>query len=136
MGFEVIPHRLRAIPAAAIRSLYAVEGWWPERTESAIDKVLAAGPAVGGWDGDQLVGFARAVSDGEFRAYVEDVVVAPSHRGSGGGAALMTALQAELAGIDVVSLFCQAELTDFYQRAGYRFTRQQVGHRPDDQHSR
>ncbi|SDT25933.1 GNAT family N-acetyltransferase [Microlunatus soli] len=133
MGFEVIPHRLRAIEPAAIRRLYEAEGWWPERSESAIGRVLANGPAVGGWDGDQLVGFARAVSDGEFRAYVEDVVVAPSHRGAGVGAALMDGLQAELAGIDVVSLFCHGELPAFYERFGYRFTRQRVGHRPDDQ---
>lgn len=128
MDYEVAPHGEREIPSAAVRSLYQQQGWWPERSEGDVAAVIAGGPAVGAWDGDQLVGFARAVSDGRFRAYVEDVVVDTVHRGSGCGTALMAALHHELAGVDVVSLFCHEELVGYYEQAGYRFTRQRTGH--------
>jgi ribosomal protein S18 acetylase RimI-like enzyme len=51
--------------------------------------VLGFGPAVGAWAGDRLVGFVRAVTDGAFRAYVEDVIVAPDARGAGIGRSLI-----------------------------------------------
>lgn len=40
----------------------------------------------------------------------------------------MDQLHRELAGVRVVSLFCAAEFTAFYEAAGYRFTEQRVGH--------
>lgn len=129
MTFDVVPHHTRPIPAAGVRALYQQADWWPERSEDAIAEVIANGPAVGAWDGDRLVGFARAVTDGRFRAYIEDVVVDASHRRSGCGTALLAALQSELAGIDVVSLFCHRDHADFYERAGFNFTRQRIGHR-------
>lgn len=40
----------------------------------------------------------------------------------------MAALHTELVGIDIVSLFCHEELVGYYEQAGYRFTRQRIGH--------
>lgn len=129
MALEVVAHRTRPIPASAVRDLYNQEGWWPERNDGKLAEVIANGPAVGAWDGDQLIGFARAVTDGHFRAYVEDVVVDAAHRRTGCGAALVAALGAELEGVDLVTLFCHRDHTSFYERGGFKFTRQQVGHR-------
>jgi ribosomal protein S18 acetylase RimI-like enzyme len=129
MDYQIATHREREIPPAAVRALYRQEGWWPERSEDDLAAVIGIGPAVGAWQDDRLVGFARAVSDGHFRAYVEDVVVDKSCRGSGCGAALIDALHVELAGIDVVSLFCHEDLAGFYRRVGYRFTSQRIAHR-------
>lgn len=139
MDYEILPRGEREIPSSVVRLLYQQEGWWQERSEDDLAAVIASGPAVGAWKGDQLVGFARAVSDGRFRAYVEDVVVDTAHRGSGCGAALMAALHAELSGIDVVSLFCHEDLVGFYEQAGYRFTHQRIAHRvarPSDKPAR
>src|ERR1700693_1162361 len=44
---------------------------------------------------DQLVGFARAVSDGVSDAYLADVYVAPSHRGQGVGGRMVEAMVEE-----------------------------------------
>lgn len=134
MDYEIVPHGRREIPPAAVWLLYQEEGWWQERSEDDLAAVIASGPAVGAWKGERLVGFARAVSDGRFRAYVEDVVVDAAHRGSGCGAALVEGLHAELSGIDIVSLFCHEDLVGFYERAGYRFTRQRVAHRVATSH--
>jgi len=127
---QVLPAAARPIPPEGVLALYAGAGWWPERTAAHVETILAAGPAVGAWDGDgELVGFARAVSDGVCRAYVEDVVVAGSLRGQGIGRRLMDALGVELAGIDVVSLFCGPDLVPFYEGTGFHFTGQRIAHR-------
>ncbi len=41
--------------------------------------------AIGVWKENELIGFARVVSDGVFRAYLEDVVVHESVRNKGIG---------------------------------------------------
>lgn len=127
---QVLPATARPIPSDGVLALYAEAGWWPERTVAHVRKILAAGPAVGAWNADgELVGFARAVTDGVCRAYVEDVVVTGSLRGQGIGRRLMDALGTELAGIDVVSLFCGPELVPFYEDTGFDFTGQRIAHR-------
>jgi GNAT superfamily N-acetyltransferase len=108
--------------------LFAEVGWWPDRTAGDVAAVLGSGPAVGAWDGDQLVGFARAISDGRVRAYIEDVVVAGSHRQAGLGRALIETLNAELAGLDVVSVFFHRDLEGFYGSLGYVPTKQVCAH--------
>lgn len=125
---QVLPARERAIPPGAVLRLYREQGWWPERTTDQVARVLAGAPAVGAWAGGEFVGFARAVTDGTFRAYLEDVIVAERHRRRGIGRALVDALRDELAGVARVSLFCPPALVSFYEAAGYQPTAQVVLH--------
>ncbi|WP_433206446.1 GNAT family N-acetyltransferase [Nocardia sp. CA-107356] len=110
-------------------ALYVEVNWWPKRTAADIAHLLTTGPAVGAWHHDELLGFARAITDGVCRAYVEDVIVAVDHRNKGIGRRLNEALIVALADIPVVSLFCGESLVDFYVGSGIRFTRQRVEHR-------
>ena len=50
-----------------------------------IEKMLKNSIAIGVWEENELVGFARVVSDGVFRAYIEDVVVHENVRNKGIG---------------------------------------------------
>jgi hypothetical protein len=59
-------HRERPIPPGSVRQLYDHVGWRRPGSEEDIAKVLEAGPAVGAWDGERLVGFVRALPDGRF----------------------------------------------------------------------
>lgn len=77
----VLSHTERAIPADRVLALYGAAQWWPERTSEQVDRMMDGSPAVGA----QLIGFARAVTDGVLRACIEDVIVTPSWRGSGIG---------------------------------------------------
>ena len=88
---------------------------------------------MGVWYEDEFVGFARAVVDTHLRAYIEDVVVHPKHRRSGVATAVLGRLIGELRESHLVSLFSSAELTAFYERLGFRATRQVVMHRDSDQ---
>ena len=125
----VLSHAERAIPADQVLALYRSAQWWPERTPDQVDHVLRAFPAVGAWHRGQLVGFARAVTDGVLRAYIEDVIVVPSHRGSRIGQAVLDRLISELGAIPVVSLFCSADLVRYYEASSFAATRQVVMHR-------
>jgi GNAT superfamily N-acetyltransferase len=125
----VLSHTERAIPADQVLTLYRAAQWWPERTPDEVDLVLRGSPAVGAWHRGQLIGFARAVTDGVLRAYVEDVIVAPSRRGSGIGQAVLNRLIQELGAIPVVTLFCSPDLVAYYEAGSFLATRQVVMHR-------
>jgi GNAT superfamily N-acetyltransferase len=121
--------RQRPIDALDIRRLYDGASWWPGWEPASIAEAVAATIAVGAWDGDRLIGFTRALSDGVHRAYVEDVVVDPAYRGQGIGEKLVAALMEELAGVHIVSLFCLPERADFYRRNGFEPEEQVMMHR-------
>ncbi len=120
-AFAIAFHQQHPIRAQAVRALYANAGWWPERQEQEITQVLDSGPAVGAWDGELLVGFARAVSDHHFRAYIEDVIIHSDYRSLGVGRLLLTKLMEALEHVDIVSLFCEPELIPFYEQNGFKF---------------
>jgi predicted GNAT family N-acyltransferase len=92
--------------------------------------VIADAPAVGAWDGDELVNFARAVTDHVLRTYVEDVIVSPQLRGTGISHALMSCLPEQLRPMPVVTLFCSPSLVSCYESIGFNVTGQVVLRRP------
>ncbi|NJK42050.1 MAG: GNAT family N-acetyltransferase [Acaryochloridaceae cyanobacterium SU_2_1] len=51
-------------------------------------------PIISVWDREQLIGFARATSDGIYRAMIWDVVIHPDYRGQGLGRQLVQTLLA------------------------------------------
>ncbi|MDP8911483.1 MAG: GNAT family N-acetyltransferase [Actinomycetota bacterium] len=125
---EVISHRRRPISAEDVLRLYRVEGWWPERSADDVRAVLDRAPSVGAWEGQALVGFARAVTDGRFRAYIEDVVVEKSHRRRGIASHMLLALAEELSSVDLITLFCANDLVPVYESIGFERTSQVVLH--------
>jgi ribosomal protein S18 acetylase RimI-like enzyme len=129
MDMEFALNTERPISAQAVRRLYDHVGWWPDRSLADIDHVLAEGCSVGAWHGSELVGFARAVSDGKFHAYIEDVVVHEHYRRRDVCTMMLSRLLNELTHIETISLFCEPELTGLYQRQGFKATKQVVMHR-------
>ncbi|HDR5713546.1 TPA: GNAT family N-acetyltransferase, partial [Bacillus anthracis] len=112
-----------------LKRLYDSVGWWPERKEIDIQKMLKNSIAIGVWKENELIGFARVVSDGVFRAYLEDVVVHESVRNKGIGEKMLTMLLEEISYIDIVSLFCGEKLITFYGQQQFQTTKQIVMHR-------
>lgn len=51
-------------------------------------------PIISVWDREELIGFARATSDGIYRAMIWDVVIHPDYRGQGLGRQLVQTLLA------------------------------------------
>lgn len=125
MNIEYLTYNQKPISAKALMELYKDACWWEERKEKDIEQILKLSISVGAWEGQRLIGFARAVSDGKFRAYVEDVIVYKGHQKNGVGKEIVSKLMNELSDIDVVSLFCEKELMDFYKDNGFKPSKSQ-----------
>ena len=77
-----------------LQALFVNNGFWAAgRTVAGLRRMLRGSEAVvSAWDGDRLVGFGRATSDGAYRAVLWDVVVAQDVEGQGLGRRLVEAL--------------------------------------------
>jgi GNAT superfamily N-acetyltransferase len=130
LNVEVLSFAERPIKSVDIIKLYNEVDWWEERQEQEIEEMLNKVGSVGAWKDDTLIGFARAVSDGKFRAYIEDVVIYGSYRKEGIGTKLVSKLLDELSHIDVISLFCEEHLIPFYEKNHFKYSKSQfVMHR-------
>jgi ribosomal protein S18 acetylase RimI-like enzyme len=70
-------------------------------------------------DGDRLVGFARAISDGVATAYLSSVMVDPDHRRRGIGRAMLERLMHDRDDIKFV-LHTRPDAAAFYTALGFR----------------
>lgn len=108
-----------APPLADLVALYRSVGWAayasdPERLARA---VAASTATLAAWQGERLVGFARAIGDGAHVTFLADLLVAPDAQRAGVGRALLEAVRERAEGRLVL-------LTDadgpraFYESAG------------------
>jgi GNAT superfamily N-acetyltransferase len=80
--------------------------------------------------GNQLVGFARAMSDGVSDAYLADVYVAPAHRGQGVGGRMVEAMVEEGLGARFRWFLSTRDAHELYSRYGFRTPDERVMERP------
>lgn len=125
MELEYFRFYERPIKAIELMKLYDDAGWWEERKEQDIEEMLKREISIGVWKDGTLIGFARAVSDGKFRAYIEDVVIHKAYQKSGIGKNLVSKLLDELSHIDVISLFCEEHLIPFYKKNNFKYSKSQ-----------
>lgn len=108
------------ITAADLLPLFAQAGWTANRSPQAVQTMLdQTRVCLGVWNDDRLIGFARAITDDLFRAYIEDVIVDQTYRGQGIGAAIMRRLLDRLTHVEEITLNCEDHLLPFYQRLGF-----------------
>jgi ribosomal protein S18 acetylase RimI-like enzyme len=130
LSTKILSFSEKVIKASDVIRLYQDVGWWNDRLEEDIEVMLNKERSVGAWEGDTLIGFARAVSDGKFRAYIEDVVILSTYRKEGIGEKLVSKMLAELSHIEVISLFCEEHLIPFYEKNNFTYSKTQfVMHR-------
>jgi ribosomal protein S18 acetylase RimI-like enzyme len=125
LTIEILSFSEKVIKASNVIRLYQDAGWWHDRLEEDIEEMLNNAQSVGVWEDETLIGFARAVSDGKFRAYIEDVLIHSSYRKEGIGEKLVSKLLAELSHIDVISLFCEEHLIPFYEKNQFKYSKLQ-----------
>jgi GNAT superfamily N-acetyltransferase len=105
---------------AEVRRLFGQTGWAADRSLAEVEALIAATPLVlTAWDGEALVGFARVLTDGLARAFVEDVIVDESHRGRGIGRQLMDAVLAHPLVRDVELVALSTAIPAFYRPFGF-----------------
>jgi ribosomal protein S18 acetylase RimI-like enzyme len=77
--------------------------------------------SISAYDGDQLVGFGRAISDGMLHALIAEMIVLPSYQGKGIGNHILNKLVARCQsnGVRDVQLFCAKGKVGFYEKHGF-----------------
>ena len=106
-----------------LQSLFNLATFWAkDRNLSDLQTAIAhSHPVVSAWSQQNLIGFARATSDGIYRATLWDVVVHPDYQGLGLGRKLVeTALaHPHLQRVERIYLMTTHEQS-FYERIGFQ----------------
>ncbi|MEM6716005.1 MAG: GNAT family N-acetyltransferase [Cyanobacteria bacterium P01_C01_bin.147] len=95
--------------------------WASDRTAEEMAIAIAhSHPVVTVWAHDTLIGFARATSDGVYRATIWDVVVHPDYQGAGLGRKLVQTVLSHplMSRIERVYLMTTNQQA-FYERIGF-----------------
>jgi ribosomal protein S18 acetylase RimI-like enzyme len=71
-------------------------------------------------DGDPVVGFVTAISDGVMSAYIPLLEVLPQYQHQGIGSELVRRLLGRLADLYMIDLCCDASLERFYSALGFQ----------------
>lgn len=99
----------------------ALEGFfvgWPVRPspERHLEILRGSDHVVLARDGERVIGFVTAISDGVLSAFIALLEVLPEHQGKGVGTELVRRMLAELEDFYMVDLVCDPELEPFYRR--------------------
>ncbi|MBO3759348.1 GNAT family N-acetyltransferase [Ciceribacter sp. L1K22] len=110
----------RPVSVAPLQVLFRQTDWADRRSDTDVALMIRQTPVqIGAWQGDRLVGYARVLTEGRFRALIDDVVVDAAHRGAGIGSEIMRRLLARLDGVEEVFLLTGDDKVDYYARLGF-----------------
>jgi ribosomal protein S18 acetylase RimI-like enzyme len=106
-----------------LQELFGLGAFWAKdrKMEDMAIAIANSNPVVTVWDCDLLIGFARATSDGIYRAAIWDVVIHPDYRGCGLGRKLVETVLTH----PIVNKVERVYLTttnqqSFYERIGFQ----------------
>ena len=109
---------LEGLTAEAIHGFFV--GWAdPPNAETLIKMLRASSHVWLAFDGDRLVGYIRAVSDGFYSAFLPELEVLPEYQGLAIGSTLLENILADLATFYSIDGACDDELVDYYRRFGF-----------------
>lgn len=96
--------------------------WAENRPVEAIEQSIRNSLCYGAYDpeGDNLIGFARVITDYATTYYLCDVVVEEARRGNGIGKALLTEIVTDSRLCGLKALLLTRDAHGFYQRFGFR----------------
>ena len=111
--------RTRIDPDAAL-ALLRTTHWGTGMSRETLTRAIANSICFGVYQGRELIGLGRAVTDLATYAYWTDVVIAPTHRGRGLGRRLSECMLAhpELQGLRRVALLTR-DAADLYTQIGF-----------------
>ena len=123
MGFDLVTD-LSEQQIDELHDLFESEWWTEGRDRTDIETMLDHSDEVIGLrdsDTGELVAFARVLTDYVYRAFVFDVIVEESRRGSGLGRRVMDAIvdHPSLSEVERLELYCSEDQTSFYEQWGF-----------------
>ncbi|WP_399318128.1 GNAT family N-acetyltransferase [Trichocoleus sp. FACHB-69] len=105
--------------------LFQIAAFWAQsrKIEDLEVAIANSEPAISVWDGDRMIGFARATSDGVYRATIWDVIIHPDYQGAGLGRKLVETLisHPRLSRVERVYLLTTYQ-QGFYARIGFEYS--------------
>ena len=124
MNSLVIIHELNAEQIHQLHALFQNEWWSKGRSLEDMQTMLAHSDFVFGiceLESQELIGFARVLSDQVFKAFIFDVIVHPEFRAKGIGKLLMKTILEHpvISFVQHIELYCRPELIPFYQQWGF-----------------
>ena len=117
----------RSLTPAQVRQLVDLfqQEWWTKgRQKEDVERLIAnAGPIFAFIDplNEELVAFARATTDGVFKAMIFDIIVRDSWRNTGLGRLLMNTIMTDpvLSQVKHRELYCLEDMLPFYEKWGF-----------------
>lgn len=110
-------HHLTDITPTQLQGFFA--GWpHPPSPAQHLTILQNSSHVVLALDGEQVVGFINALSDGLLSAYIPLLEVLPAYQRQGIGTALLRQLLDRLQSYYAIDLICDPALQPFYEQAG------------------
>ncbi|ATH96958.1 MULTISPECIES: GNAT family N-acetyltransferase [Dermabacter] len=94
---------------------------WPvlPSAEKLIEVMDSSYRRVWALEGERVVGYINAISDGVLTAFIPWLEVHPDYQGQGVGTELVNRLVAQLEGMYSIDLACDEDLIGYYERLGF-----------------
>ncbi|MCX6971070.1 MAG: GNAT family N-acetyltransferase [Verrucomicrobia bacterium] len=113
-------HNLEGITDDALSGFFV--GWPSPPSVSKFREILEKSYAVVlAWDSErsEVIGFATAISDRVFAAFMPLLEVKAEYQKRGIGSELVRRIESQLGGMYSIDIVCDPELESFYSRLGY-----------------
>lgn len=112
------------LPLADVVRLYNAVGWsaYTEAPQTLAAALAGSTRIAAAWEGGELVGLARVISDGHTICYLQDILVDPRHQRTGLGRSLVDLILAPYPHVRQKVLLTDTEPGQkaFYESLGYR----------------
>lgn len=103
--------------------LYQNEWWTKNRTKAEVEIMIKNSNYIFAYfdKKDNLIGFARVLTDGIFKAFLFDIITKKEFRGCGLGSRIVNDMinHPDISQVKHIELYCLPELVGFYARFGF-----------------
>jgi ribosomal protein S18 acetylase RimI-like enzyme len=107
-----------------LQELFNVAAFWAKdrQIEDLAIAIANSDPVISVWDGERMIGFARATSDGIYRGTIWDVVIHPDYQGAGLGRKLVQTVLSHprMSRVERVYLMTTRQ-QKFYEHIGFEY---------------
>lgn len=115
-------HHLTDDQIHQLHQLYQNEYWSKGRSVEDTRRCVEGSTSIFAFiEHDQLLAFARVLTDYVFKALIFDVIVSPSHRAQGLGKQIIESITCDtrLKKVKHIELYCLPDLFEFYGQFGF-----------------
>jgi len=110
----------RLISASVVKNLLDGSYWAPDRSIELVEKTIANSICIGVFLEDEMIGFARVVTDKAVFAWIADVIVVEEHRGKGLGKEIVSFIQAHPDVPEHSQILRTRDAHGLYERYGFK----------------